>query len=123
MLQVHAKNLETFIVLCVQGQIVTGETDVLRSAFKSLPDTRRVVLDLAKANIVDAHGLGVLIDLRQRAQAKGARFELMNVSQPLRRIFEITRLDSVFDITYGVEFFPSAPRARLAAVLALKSCA
>jgi anti-anti-sigma factor len=123
MLQVHAKNLETFIVLCVQGQIVTGETDVLRSAFKSLPDTRRVVLDLAKANIVDAHGLGVLLDLRQRAQAKGARFELMNVSQPLRRIFEITRLDSVFDITYGVEFFPSAPRARLAPVLALKSCA
>ena len=123
MLQVHAKNLETFIVLCVQGQIVTGETDVLRSAFKSLPDTRRVVLDLAKVNIVDAHGLGVLLDLRQRAQAKGARLELMNVSQPLRRIFEITRLDSVFDITYGVEFFPSVPRARLALVTALKSCA
>ncbi|HSE31677.1 MAG TPA: STAS domain-containing protein [Pyrinomonadaceae bacterium] len=123
MLQVHAKNLETFTVLCVQGQIVTGETEVLRTAFQSLPDTRRVVLDLAKVNIVDAHGLGVLLDLRQRALANGSRFELMNVSQPLRRIFEITRLDSVFDITYGVEFFPAVSRPRRASVTALKPCA
>ena len=122
MLQVHGKNLETFTVLCVQGQIVTGETDVLRTAVLSLADTRRVILDLAKVSIVDAHGLGVLLDLRQRMLAKGACFELMNVSQPLRRIFEITRLDSVFDITYGVEFFP-AIRARRVAVTALKPCA
>ena len=123
MLQVHAKNLDTFTVLCVQGQIVTGETDALRAAFLSLAETPRVILDLAKVSIVDAHGLGVLIDLRQRTLAKGARFELMNVSQPLRRIFEITRLDSVFDITYGVEFFPAVVRARRVAMTALKPCA
>ncbi|HTG91781.1 MAG TPA: STAS domain-containing protein [Pyrinomonadaceae bacterium] len=123
MLQINIKNLETFSVLCAEGQIVTGETDVLRAAFQSLPDTRRVVLDLAKVNIVDAHGLGVLLELRQRTHARGTRFELMNVSQPLRRIFEITRLDSVFDITYGVEFFPVVVRARRRAVTALKSCA
>ena len=123
MLQVHTKNLNTFTVLCVQGQIVTGDTEMLRKAFQSLHETRRVVLDLAKVNIVDAHGLGVLLDLRQRTLAKGARFELMNVSQPLRRIFEITHLDSVFDITYGVEFFPAVARARRVAVTALKSCA
>ena len=123
MLQVHAKNLETVTVLCVQGQIVTGETAVLRTAFLSLAETRRVILDLAKVSIVDAHGLGVLLDLRQRTLAKGARFELMNVSQPLRRIFEITRLDSVFDIAYGVEFFPAVVRARRVAMTALKPCA
>ena len=123
MLQVHAKNLETFTVLCVQGQIVTGETEVLRTAFQSLPATRRVVLDLAKVNIVDAHGLGVLLDLRQRTLSRGARFELMNVSEPLRRIFEITRLDSVFDITYVVEFFPAVSRPRRASIPALKPCA
>jgi anti-sigma B factor antagonist len=123
MLQIHIKNLETFTILCAEGQIVTGETDVLRAAFQSLPNTRRVVLDLAKVNIVDAHGLGVLLELRQRTHARGTRFELMNVSQPLRRIFEITRLDSVFDITYGVEFFPVVVRARRASITALKSCA
>ena len=123
MLQVHTKNLNTFTVICVQGQIVTGDTEILRTAFQCLQETRRVVLDLAKVNIVDAHGLGVLLDLRQRTLAKGARFELMNVSQPLRRIFEITHLDSVFDITYGVEFFPAVVRARRVAVTALKPCA
>jgi anti-sigma B factor antagonist len=123
MLQIHIRNLETFSVLCAEGQIVAGETDVLRTAFQSLPDTRRVVLDLARVNIVDAHGLGVLLELRQRTHDKGTRFELMNVSPPLRRIFEITRLDSVFDITYGVEFFPAVASARRASFTALKSCA
>ena len=62
MLQVHAKNLDTFTVLCVQGQIVTGETDVLRAAFLSLAETPRVILDLAKVSIVDAHA-----EMKQRA--------------------------------------------------------
>ena len=123
MLKVHVKNLETFTVLCLQGQLITGETDNLRTAVQSISNARALILDFSRVTTIDAHGLGVLLDLRQRAQSKGMRFELMNVSKPMRRIFEITRLDSVFDITSSVEFFPRvSPRPR-ATMTALKSCA
>ncbi len=123
MLKVHAKNLGTAAVLCLQGQIVNGETEILRNAVDSLCQTSAVILDLARVTTVDAHGLGVMLELRERMHAKGIRFELMNVSKPLSRVLEITRLDSVFQITSGVEFFPGVSRDRRAPVAALKSCA
>jgi len=123
MLKVHAKNLGTAAVLRLQGQIVNGETEILRNAVESLCETSAVILDLARVTTVDAHGLGVMLELRERMHTKGIRFELMNVSKPLSRVLEITRLDSVFQITSGVEFFPAVSRDRRAPVAALKSCA
>ena len=123
MLKAHAKNLGTVAVLCLQGQIVIGETEVLHNAVNSLSDVSAVILDFARVTTVDAHGLGVMLKLREQTHAKGTRFELMNVSKQLRRVLEITHLDSVFQITSGVEFFPAVSRERRASMALLKSCA
>jgi anti-anti-sigma factor len=122
MLKIHAKNLDSFTVLSLQGQIVTGETDSLRTAVHTLPLTRAVILDLARVTTVDAHGLGVLLQLREWTNERGMHFELRNVRQHLIRIFEITRLDTVFHITSSVEFFPSVAERRVL-IGALESCA
>ena len=123
MLQVHAKNLGTVTVLCLQGQIVIGATENLRNVVQSLSETSAVILDLARVSTVDAHGLGVMLELREQTLEKGIRFELMNISEPLSRVLEITRLDSVFQITSGVEFFPQVSRDSRARGAALRSCA
>ena len=46
---------------------------------------------------VDAHGLGVLLEMRARMHEKGIAFELMNVIKKMMRVLEIARLDSVFE--------------------------
>ena len=102
MLKVHAKRLDAVEVLSLEGQIVTGETEVLRSVAQIAPGPRDIILDLSNVTSVDAHGLGVLLQLREQAIAKGVHLELRNLNQPLRQIFEITRLNTVFDIS-GVE--------------------
>jgi len=123
MLKVHATNLETAAVLCLEGQIVSGETETLRNVVDSLCETSAVILDLARVTTIDAHGLGVMLELRERMHARGIRFKLMNVSKPLKRVLEITRLDSVFQITSGVEFFPTVSRDQRAPSAALRSWA
>ena len=123
MLKVHAKNLETVTILSLQGEIVNGQAETLCNVVQSLSETSAVILDLARVSKVDAHGLGVLLDVRACTQARGLRFELMNVSEPLQMLLEITRLDSVFEIASGVEFFPEFSRERRAQPEALKSCA
>ena len=105
MLKVHTKKLGAVEVLCLEGQIVVGDTEVLRGTVQARA-AGDIVLDLANVGIVDAHGLGVLLQLREQTVARGGHLELMNVSQPLYRIFEITRLNTVFDINRGVELFP-----------------
>src|SRR5438128_7910285 len=116
MLKVHAKNLGNVVILCLQGRIVIGETETLRNAARSVSDASAVVLDLARVTTVDARGLGVMLELRQEAEAKGVRFELMNITRLVGRVLEVSRLDSVFQMTSGVEFFPAAASGRRAAL-------
>ena len=131
MLKVHARNLGNVAFLCMQGQIVNGETETLRKAVRSQAeaqsdaqsDVSTVVLDLELVSTVDAGGLGVMLELRTLVQGKGIGFKLMNVSKAVGRVLEITRLDSVFDVTSGVEFFPAVSRRRPASVMGLASCA
>ena len=106
MLKVHAKKLNAVTVLCLEGQVINGDTEILRSAVQSASGASHITLNLANVSVVDAHGLGVLLELREQTLAKGAHFELINVSKPLYRIFEITRLNTVFDISSKVQFFP-----------------
>ena len=107
MLKVHAKKLETVAVLGLDGRIINGETEILRNAVRAVSGATGIILDLKCVTTVDAHGLGVLLDLRQQAIASGMRFKLMNISQPLSRVFEITKLNSVFEITSIVEPLPA----------------
>jgi anti-anti-sigma factor len=127
MLKVHARNLGNVAFLCMQGQLVNGETESLRKAVHlqsvAQSDVSTVVLDLAQVSTVDAGGLGVMLELREQVQSKGIGFKLMNVSKPLGRVLEITHLDSVFEVTSGVEFFPAVSRRRSAPVMELAPCA
>lgn len=106
MLKVHAKRLDAVEVLSLEGQIVTGNTEILRNVAQLADDTTDLILDLSNVATVDAHGLGVLLQLREQTLAKGIHLELRNVRQPLYRIFEITRLNTVFGIDSAIEFVP-----------------
>jgi anti-sigma B factor antagonist len=110
MLKVQTKKLGSIAVLNLHGQIVNGETEILRKAVESVSGISVIRLDLARVTTVDAGGLGVLLALREQAQAEGIRLELTNITRQIRRVFEITRLDTVFQITSRVERFHGVSR-------------
>lgn len=122
MLNVYTKNLEEVAVLFVHGHIVNGETEILRDAVNNTSEKRNVILDLSRVTTVDAHGLGVMLQLRENTEASGRHLQLMNPSKPITRVLELTRLDTVFDIGSGVEFFPLIRKQEKDRVL-LRSCA
>ena len=102
MLKAYTRNSGTTAIVCLQGRIVNGETAVLRNAINSQVNINRninrVVLDLARVTTIDAHGLGVLLELRQETQSRGTDLRLMNITKPVSHVLEITRLNSVFEI-------------------------
>ena len=123
MLKVHTKQWGSVAVLCLQGQIVTGETESLRAAVSDLAGVNSVILDFARVSTVDAGGLGVMLGLREQAEGKGIQFALMNVTKGVSTVLAIARLDSVFEITSGVEFFPVVARRQRASAAILAPCA
>ncbi|HZI47854.1 MAG TPA: STAS domain-containing protein [Pyrinomonadaceae bacterium] len=98
MLKVHAKKLNAVEILSLEGHIINGNTDTLRSAVQLASKASDLILDLSNVSVVDAHGLGVLLQLREQSLANGIHFKLVNVNTPLSKIFEITRLDTVFEL-------------------------
>jgi anti-anti-sigma regulatory factor len=71
MLKVRAQKLGHIAVLRMQGQIVAGETQTLRRAVADVRHIDVLILDLARVSRLDAHGLGVLLDLRQNLLLMG----------------------------------------------------
>src|SRR5215831_17637301 len=123
MLNVHTSKIGNVAVVCLQGRIVRGETDNFRTAVLTQMDVSAVILDLARVSTVDAGGLGVLLELRDQIQAKGIELRLRNVTRLVRRILEITRLESVFETSPGAEAPALVLHTRPAAFLELAPCA
>ena len=95
------------VILCLRGKIVIGKTGILRKVVEAQTKSCVIMLDLSRVTAIDAHGLGVLLELRQHAESTGVEFRLMNVTKLVGRVLEITRLNSVFNIVSEAEFLPA----------------
>ena len=79
-------------------------SDELKSGLKGLcgrriaAGTRGFVLDLSAVTVMDSCGLSVLISVKKAIEADGGRIGLAGLSPMIRRLFEITKLDRVFEI-------------------------
>ena len=110
MLKVEAEKLGTVTILHFEGRIVNGiATTILCESVFNQAGANTLILDFAHVDLIDAGGLGVLLELREWTQLSGIEFKLMNVIKRVRQVFEITRLDSVFDITSEDMVLSAAP--------------
>jgi len=117
MLRVHAQKLGNIAILTLRGGLVAGDTAPLQNKVESMSNVSTIVLDFARVNRIDAGGLGALLELRQQIKAKGIDFKLMNVTRLVKQVLEITRLDSVFEISSEPELMRAAGTAAAAGVL------
>ena len=99
MLKVNPKKLGAIAVLCLQGRLVISELAALRGATEDLTNIRVLILDLTCVSLIDAAGLGALLQLRKEFKDKGIQLKLMNAAERVTQILEITRLNTVFETT------------------------
>ena len=98
MLNATAEKLGDSTVLRCQGRIVIGDAyAILRNAVLRQTHTRTLILDLAQVDRIDAGGLGVLLGLREWACSHAIRFRLMNVTDQVEHVLELTKLDRVLE--------------------------
>ena len=67
----------------------------------------RLVVDLSAVTYIDSAGLAALIQAMQKVEGYGGKFVLAGLQETVRSIFEISRLDQVFQI------FPDVDAARV----------
>jgi anti-anti-sigma regulatory factor len=64
-----------------------------------------------------------MLEMREQTQSKGIRLKLMNVTRLVGRVLEITKLDSVFEITSAAEPLPAMTQARSTPMMPYARCA
>ena len=57
---------------------------------------RKFRLDFSKTDYVDSSGLGVLVTLSKKIREQGGQLSLVSLSEDLRTLFELTKLDTLF---------------------------
>ena len=123
MLRVNTTKFGKVAVVCLQGRLVIGETNMLRQTVQSLNDVGAVILEMGRVSTIDASGLGLLLDLRAQLQAKGIELQLRNVTQLVSRVLEITRLNSVFEVNTEARALAANLHGRPVPAMRLAPCA
>jgi anti-sigma B factor antagonist len=88
-------------IVMVGGDVDLHSAPELRERLEWLSndeDASRIVVDLSEATFLDSMALGVLLAAKRSAEARGKRFMIVSATTEIRRIFEITMLDSVFEL-------------------------
>jgi anti-anti-sigma factor len=87
-------------ILTPAGDIVASAADGLRNAVKDLLPglDGPLVIDLAKVELIDSVGIGLLIAVHNSLSKKGGRLTLCRVSPDLAALLRTMRLDKHFSI-------------------------
>ena len=55
-------------------------------------------LDFSQTGYIDSSGLGVLVSLSKKIREQGGELRLANLNDDLKTLFELTKLDTLFQI-------------------------
>ena len=58
----------------------------------------RIVVQLANVRFIDSSGLGALLSANKQIALKSGKFALTNIQKQVMSMFELTRLNRVFEI-------------------------
>lgn len=87
------------VVLEVRGEIEVFTLPILQKKAEScLGGAEEVLLDLKELVYIDSAGLGYLVNLNDRLQARHQRLTLANLQSHVEKTFRIMHLDKILEI-------------------------
>jgi anti-sigma B factor antagonist len=95
------EQLNGVTIVDVDGELtVTNRSELKERVLGRLDGgDRRFIIDFSKTGYIDSSGLGVLVSLSKRIREQSGRLRLAGLNEDLRTLFELTKLDTLFQIT------------------------
>ena len=82
----------------IGSQLIVGNRQQLKETVREQLErgSRKFIVDFSKTDYIDSSGLGVLVTLSKKIREEGGELSLAELSEDLRILFELTRIDSLF---------------------------
>jgi anti-sigma B factor antagonist len=86
------------VVVDVEGQLVVGNRQELKQAVLEEVERgeRKFIIDFSRTGYIDSAGLGILVSVSKKVRESGGELRLANLNDDLRTLFELTKLDVLF---------------------------
>lgn len=87
-------------MVSAQGDITLAESPDFHQSLLNLcnESPRHLIVDLTGVNYMDSSGVGTLVDVYRKVRSKKGKMTLVGLSDAVRSLFEITKLDTFFSI-------------------------
>ncbi len=99
------KDESGIVVVGVDGQLIVGNRHELKQKVLEAVESgeRKVLVDFTNTGYIDSSGLGVLVSLAKKLREEGGEMRLAALNPDLRTLFELTKLDTLFNITDSLD--------------------
>lgn len=100
-LQVTTEIVDGATVIAPAGDIDMTASPVFRQELRKASDAKvqRLVIDLSKVPYMDSSGLATLVEAMQSARKNKTRLVLCGLTERVRSIFAIAKLETLFTVT------------------------
>jgi len=80
----------------LRGRLDASRAEQASAVFAKI--TKSTVLDFEGLRYISSSGLGILVATQRRLDKTGTKLRIINASDHLKDLFEVTRFDTLFDI-------------------------
>lgn len=106
------------VIIGIEGHLVVGNRQALKQLVldELARGERRFRVDFGRTRYVDSSGLGVLVAMAKKVKQERGTLRLSNLDGDLKTLFELTKLDTLFqyededDGTSAAPAVPTGPR-------------
>ena len=104
-MEVSTRKETGFTVVSVLGEVDLYSSPAMREAILGALSKREpnVVIDLSGVSYMDSSGIATLVEALQASRRVQGRLVLAGLTDRVREVFELARLQSVFDLAPSVD--------------------
>ncbi len=98
---ITTREVSHITIVDIDGRITLGdELGELRDTIRQLvaAGKKKIILNLAKVDYIDSSGVGELVGSYTTVRSAGGELKLMNLTQKVHDVLNVTKLYTVFDI-------------------------
>jgi len=104
-MQIKQEEKNGILVCYVTGEVDINTSPEIKKVFDKLigAKEKKIILNFKDVSYVDSSGLATLVEMLKGLRSYGGKLKLSNLSTKVKNLFEITKLEKLFDIVLEEE--------------------
>ena len=99
-MSIRVEDKNSLTVCHINGEIDINSSPEIKKEFDKLISKKipKMIINFSKVTYVDSSGLATLVEILKNMRTYGGRMRLTNLSPKIKSLFEITKLEKLFEI-------------------------